>query len=68
MVGHGSPFPPPPALRKRGDGLAMLDWPIAGMIAVAFVKKVLGLGVNGLNESSFHKFCTVVGWILRNSI
>ena len=62
MVGDGSPFPPPPALRKKGD-LAMLDWQIAGMIAVAFVKRVLGLGVNGLNRSASHKFCTVVGWI-----
>jgi hypothetical protein len=38
----------------------MLDWPIAGMIAVAFTKKVLGLGVNRLNENAFRKFYTVV--------
>ena len=68
VVGNGSPFAPPPALRKRGDGLAMFDWPVAGMIAIAFVKNVLGLGVNGLDESAFHKFCTVVGWIPRGNI
>ena len=68
MVGDGSPFPPPPALRKWGDGLALRDWPIAGMIVVAFVKKVLGLGMNGVNRSASHKFCTVVGWIPRDSI